>query len=70
MREEMMRVAYALRKEGVEIIRSADGRFPRFLIKKPSKNLLRKAVEITECRNGVRAKRFAARVENCTVYWA
>lgn len=69
MREEIMRIAYALRREGVEIIRSKDGRFPKFLIKKPSKRLLHKAVEITECKGGVRSKRYIAREENCLICW-
>ncbi|WP_410685667.1 hypothetical protein [Avibacterium paragallinarum] len=68
-RADIIDTAYALRREGVEIVKSKDGRFPSFLILRPSKRLMAQATQIVEKINGQRRERFVARLGNCNVYW-
>ncbi|MCQ9121287.1 hypothetical protein BKG95_10330 [Rodentibacter pneumotropicus] len=69
MSEQMNRVAYALRREGVQIVASQDGRFPRMVILNPSHRLMQKAVQMTTYKNGVRTVRNMATEQGVTVYW-
>lgn len=69
MRQDILDVAYALRREGVEIIRTQDGRFPSVVVLKPSHRLMQKAVKVTETLYGKRQERFLVREGNCTVSW-
>lgn len=68
-RADILNTAYALRREGVEIVTSKDGRFPSFLILRPSKRLMAGATQIVERINGQRRERFITQVGNCMVYW-
>ncbi|WP_017805657.1 hypothetical protein [Avibacterium paragallinarum] len=68
-RADIIDTAYLLRREGVEIVTSKDGRFPSFLILRPSKRLMASATQIVEKINGQRRERFITKVGNCTVYW-
>ncbi|PJG83792.1 hypothetical protein [Caviibacterium pharyngocola] len=68
-RQDIIDTAYALRREGVEIVQSKDGRFPQFLILRPSKRLMAKAVKLTERINGKRRERFVAMQGKCAVFW-
>lgn len=68
-RADILNTAYALRREGVEIVTSKDGRFPSFLILNPSKRLKDNAVKLVETVQGQRRERFITRQGNCAVYW-
>ncbi|MGY6773579.1 hypothetical protein [Gallibacterium sp. ZY190522] len=68
-RADIIDTAYALRREGVEIVKSKDGRFPSFLILRPSQRLIANATQIVEKINGQRRERFVTQVGNCMVYW-
>lgn len=68
-RADIMQTAYALRREGVEIISSKDGRFPSFIILKPNEKLKKSAVKLVENINGTRRERYVARQGNCSLYW-
>lgn len=69
MRGDILDVAYALRREGVEIIRTKDGRFPTVVVLKPSYRLMKNAVKLTERINGQSQERFVVRQGNCSVTW-
>ncbi|WP_410687545.1 hypothetical protein [Avibacterium paragallinarum] len=68
-RADIIDTAYLLRREGVEIVKSKDGRFPSFLILRPSQRLIANATQIVERINGQRRERFVTQVGNCMVYW-
>ncbi|OOF59324.1 hypothetical protein [Rodentibacter myodis] len=69
MREQMIRVAYALRREGVQIVESKDGRFPMMVVMNPSRRLKQKSVQMTTYSQGVRRVRNVADEQGVTVYW-
>ncbi|THA10465.1 hypothetical protein [Rodentibacter pneumotropicus] len=69
MSEQMNRVAYVLRREGVQIVESKDGRFPRMVILNPSRRLKQKSVQMTTYKNGVRTVRNMANEQGVTLYW-
>ena len=69
MSEQMNRVAYALRREGVQIVESKDGRFPRMIILNPSRRLQAKSVQMTTYNNGVTRVRNMATEQGVTLYW-
>ncbi|WP_281704122.1 hypothetical protein [Aggregatibacter kilianii] len=69
MSEQMNRVAYALRREGVQIVESKDGRFPKMVILNPSRRLKAKGVKMTTFRNGVHIVRNVADEQGVMVYW-
>ena len=70
MSEQMNRVAYALRREGVQIVESKDGRFPRMVIWNPSRRLQEKGVQMTTVKNGAHIVRNVANEQGVMVYWA
>ena len=69
MRDQMIRVAYALRREGVQIVESKDGRFPRMVILNPSRRLQEKGVQMTTYNNGAHIVRNMATEQGVTLYW-
>ncbi|WP_109859549.1 hypothetical protein [Aggregatibacter segnis] len=69
MSEQMNRVAYALRREGVQIVESKDGRFPKMVILNPSRRLKAKGVKMTTFINGVHIERTVATEQGVMVYW-
>lgn len=69
MRDQMIRVAYALRREGVQIIKSKDGPFPTMVVLNPSERLKRKGFEIVTVKNGERTVRHCATEQGVQVYW-
>ena len=70
MSEQMNRVADALRREGVQIVESKDGRFPKMVILNPSRRLQEKGVQMTTVKNGVHIVRNVANEQGVMVYWA
>lgn len=66
-RADIIDTAYALRREGVELWNQKDGRFPSFLILRPSQRLIANATQIVGRINRRHRDGLCTRVGNCTV---
>ncbi|EGP03041.1 TPA: hypothetical protein QB641_000822 [Pasteurella multocida] len=69
MGELLQRVAYALRREGVQVLRIKDGRFPTMIILNPSERMIKKSIEMRVNKNGQRETRYFADEQGVGVYW-
>lgn len=68
-RDKLIRAAYALALEGVEIVQSRTAPFPTMIVLNPSERLRRKGFELVTVRNGVRLVRHCASENGVNVYW-
>ncbi|HDR1252731.1 TPA: hypothetical protein QB269_000951 [Pasteurella multocida] len=69
MGELLKRVAYALRREGVQVWRIKDGRFPTMIILNPSERIIKKSVEMRVNKNGERMTKYVATEQGVNLYW-
>ncbi|HDR1196586.1 hypothetical protein [Pasteurella multocida] len=69
MGELLQRVAYALRREGVQVLRIKDGRFPTMIILNPSERIIKKSVEVRVNNNGQRMTKYVANEQGVSLYW-
>lgn len=69
MGELLKRVAYALRREGVQVLRIKDGRFPTMIILNPSERIIKKSVEMRVNKNGERMTKYVANEQGVSLYW-
>ncbi|HDR0674161.1 hypothetical protein K7G92_000698 [Pasteurella canis] len=69
MGELLQRVAYALRREGVQVLRIKEGRFPTMIILNPSERMIKKSIEMRVNKNGQRETRYFADEQGVGVYW-
>ncbi|MFP4732926.1 hypothetical protein [Pasteurella multocida] len=66
MGELLQRVAYALRREGVQVLRM---RFPTMIILNPSERIIKKSVEVRVNNNGQRMTKYVANEQGVSLYW-
>ncbi|HEH9717239.1 TPA: hypothetical protein SIC70_002144 [Pasteurella multocida] len=69
MGELLQRVAYALRREGVQVLRIKGGRFPTMIILNPSERIIKKSVEMRVNKNGERMTKYVANEQGVSLYW-
>lgn len=69
MGELLQRVAYALRREGVQVLRIKEGRFPTMIILNPSERIIKKSVEMRVNKNGERMTKYVATEQGVNLYW-
>ncbi len=69
MRDLLITVAYALRREGVKVVRVKNGRFPTMIILNPSERIIKKSVEMRVNKNGERTTKYVANEQGVNLYW-
>lgn len=68
-RKAILDVAYALRREGVKIIKSNASRYPTMIVLCPSERLRAKSVEVKTKCNGIEQTWNVANESGVSVYW-
>lgn len=69
MRDKLITLAYALRREGIKILKIKEGRFPTMLILNPSERIVQKSVEIRVRNQGRHETKYAAIEQGVSLYW-
>lgn len=69
MRDALLRVAFALRREGVKVLRVKEGRFPTMIILNPSDRIVKKSVEVRVKNQGKSETKFVALEQGVSLYW-